>query len=79
MMTTWQKMLVIFIGIVFGLIVGYICIKPHIEKESAPVMQNINTNDVFEQYLNSNENTNNNSNAINDNNSIVTNTIEKEQ
>lgn len=65
MITTWQKYLVIFIGIVFGIIVGYICIKPHIENTNIPNMQNLNTNDVFEQYLNNDSN-----NANSDSNEV---------
>lgn len=56
MITTWQRILVVTIGIIFGLIVGYICIKPHLESVSNPMTQNTNTKDVFEQYLNSNNN-----------------------
>ena len=58
MITTWQKILAIILGIVFGLVVGYICIKPHIENDTAPITKNMNTNDVFEQYLNNNDNYN---------------------
>lgn len=65
MITTWQKYLVIFIGIVFGIIVGYICIKPHIENTNIPNTQNLNTNDVFEQYLNNDSN-----NANSDSNEV---------
>lgn len=65
MITTWQKILAIFIGIVFGLIVGYICIKPQLEDNNVPTTQNINTNDVFEQYLYTNNTQNTNSTVDN--------------
>lgn len=68
MITTWQKILAVFIGIAFGLVVGYICIKPHLEDTSVPTTQNLNTNDVFEQYLNNN--TSNDSNEIKQNTNI---------
>lgn len=55
MVTTWQKMLAITIGIAFGLIVGYICIKPHLENSSIPETQNTYSNDVFNQYLKNNQ------------------------
>lgn len=73
MITTWQRILVILIGIFFGLIVGYICIKPHLENTSNTTVQNINTNDVFKQYLNNNENNNNNNNISNENSTLDTN------
>lgn len=69
MMTTWQKMIAIFIGIVFGIIVGYICIKPHLKDDSVPATQNITTNDMFDQYLKNDSNTNvtdNQNNIIDD-------------
>ncbi len=69
MITTWQKILAIFIGIIFGTIVGYICIKPHLEDASIPTTQNVNTDNVFEQYLNNDSN-----NDSNDNNEIKQNT-----
>ena len=61
MITTWQKMLAIIIGLVFGLIVGYICIKPHLENNVEPeVIQNTNSYDVIDQYVYNNvvQNTN---------------------
>lgn len=69
MITTWQKILAVSIGLIFGAIVGYICIKPHLEDNSIPTTQNVNTNDVFEQYLNNDSN-----NDSNDNNEIKQNT-----
>ena len=66
MITTWQKILAIFIGIVFGLIVGYICIKPHLEESNVPATQNLNTDNVFEQYLYTNNTENTKSTVGND-------------
>ena len=69
MMTTWQKMLAIFIGIVFGIIVGYICIKPHLNANSDDT-QDVNTNDVFEQYLNNNNSISTETNTVETNSEI---------
>lgn len=79
MITTWQKILVVTIGVIFGLIVGYICIKPHMENINDTEKTNNNTVDVFEQYLNTNDNKNESNSIINENKVDNTNSTLKTQ
>ena len=60
-MTTWQKMIAILVGIVFGVIVGYICLKPHVEEFNSMFFNNTENNNVFDQYVDGNNKSNNNS------------------
>ena len=51
-MTTWQKMVAVLVGIIFGGIVGYICLRPHIDDfNSMFTNNNKETNNVFDQYV----------------------------
>ena len=60
-MTTWQKMIAVLVGIVFGVVVGYICIKPHVDEFNSMFTNNTENNNVFDQYVDGKDYNNNNS------------------